>query len=297
MAGRAQEEVRGRPAAVAMVLGSCASVQVGAAFAAQLFPAVGPAGATALRLAAAAVLLLVAVRPRVRGWTRRQWLPVLAFGASLAGMNSAFYAGLERLPLGPAVTIEFLGPLTLAAVLTRRRRDLLWVALALAGVALLGLGGAGGEALDPVGVGLCLVAGALWAAYVLLSARVGAVVRGQAGLAAASAVAAVLVVPPGAAAAGTALLDPALLAAGAAVGLLSSVVPYSLELVALRRLPARTFGVLLSLEPAVAVLAGWLVLDQGLGWHGALAVALVVVASAGATGAARPGPPPVAPEA
>ncbi|GAA4971200.1 EamA family transporter [Kineococcus glutinatus] len=279
-----------------MVLASCASVQVGAAFAAQLFGAVGPAGATALRLATAAALLLGWVRPRVRTWTRAQVLPVVAFGVSLAGMNSAFYAALQRMPLGPAVTVEFLGPLTLAAVLTRRRRDLLWVVLALAGVALLGLGGGEGARPDPVGVGLALVAGALWAAYVLLSARVGAVLPGQAGLAGAMAVAAVLVVPVGVVQAGAALLEPLVLLAGAAVGVLSSLVPYSLELVALRRLPARTFGVLLSLEPAVAALAGWVVLDQGLGGHGVVAVALVVVASAGATGAARRGAPPPAPE-
>ncbi|WP_104434358.1 EamA family transporter [Kineococcus xinjiangensis] len=271
-----------------MVLGSCASVQVGAAFAAQLFPAVGPAGATTLRLTTAAVLLMVWVRPRVRHWTRRQWGPVLAFGGALAGMNSAFYAGLERLPLGPAVTIEFLGPLTLAAVLTRRRRDLLWVVLALAGVVLLGFGGGeGATALDPVGVVLVLVAGTLWAAYVLLSARVGAAVPGQSGLAVASVVAAVLVLPAGVATAGTALLEPWLLLAGAAVGVLSSVVPYSLELAALRRLPARTFGILLSLEPAVAALAGLAVLGQALGLHAVLAIALVVVASAGAMGASR----------
>jgi inner membrane transporter RhtA len=272
--------------AVLMVLASCTSLQVGAACAAQLFAAVGSTGATFLRLLFAAAVLLLLVRPRVRGWDRAQWVRVVAFGVALAGMNGFFYAAIARIPLGTAVTIEFLGPLALAAVLSRRLRDLVWVALAAAGVGLLGVADGGTAGWDWVGVGFALVAGAFWAFYILTSARVGAAVPGQSGLAVAVAVAA-LVLLPGAGGAGHAFTDLRLLVLAAATGLLASVVPYSLELTALRRLPPRVFGVLLSLEPAVATLAGWLLLHQGLGVLGAVAVGVVILASAGSTLSAR----------
>jgi inner membrane transporter RhtA len=272
--------------AVLMVLGSCTSLQVGAACAAQLFGAVGSTGTTFLRLAVAAVVLLVLVRPRVRGWDRGQWRRVVAFGVALAGMNGCFYAAIARIPLGVAVTIEFLGPLVLAAVLSRRARDLAWVALAAAGVGLLGVTDGGATGWDWAGVGLALVAGAFWALYILTSARVGAAVPGQSGLAVALVVAA-LVLLPGAGGAVHAFGDLRLLGLAAATGLLASVVPYSLELAALRRLPPSVFGVLLSLEPAVATLAGWLLLHQGLGAAGAVAVGIVILASAGSTLSAR----------
>nr|WP_240896128.1 EamA family transporter [Kineococcus siccus] len=203
-------------------------------------------------------------------------------------MNSAFYLAIERIPLGVAVTCEFLGPLVLSAALTRRARDLVWVVLALLGVLTLGLGGdgAGGD-LDLLGVALALVAGAFWAGYVLLSARVGAALPGQSGLAVASVVAGVLVLPAGLAGAGADLLHPAVLGLGLVVALASSVVPYSLELVALRRLPERTFGVLLSLEPGIAALVGFLLLSQALPLPSVAAIAVVVVASAGSTLSAR----------
>lgn len=279
---------RGDLPAVGMVLLAALSVQVGAGVAGGLFPQVGPMGATTLRLGLAALVLLVVVRPRVRGWTRRQWWLSVGFGVSLACMNTAFYAAIDRIPLGVAVTCEFLGPLVMSAVLTRRARDLVWVVLALAGVATLGLGGDGqGGALDPVGVLLALVAGGFWAAYVLLSARLGAATPGQSGLAVASVVAGLLVLPAGVAGAGSDLLHPAVLGVALVVALASSVLPYSLELVALRRLPARTFGVLLSLEPAIAALVGLVLLRQGLPVTSWLAVGAVVVASAGSTLAAR----------
>ena len=279
---------RGDLPAVGMVLLAGLSVQLGAGVAGRLFPQVGPVGATTLRLVLAALVLLLLVRPRVRGWTPRQWWLSAGFGVALACMNTAFYAAVDRIPLGVAVTCEFLGPLVMSAVLTRRARDLVWVALALAGVATLGLGGDGaGGALDPVGVVLALVAGGFWAAYVLLSARLGAATPGQSGLAVASVVAGLLVLPAGVAGAGADLLHPAVLAVGLVVALASSVLPYSLELVALRRLPARTFGVLLSLEPALAALVGLVLLRQGLPATSWLAVAAVVVASAGSTLASR----------
>jgi inner membrane transporter RhtA len=272
--------------AVLMVLGSCISLQVGAAGAAQLFPTMGSAGVTFLRLLVAAVVLVVATRPHLHRWSRRQWTAVLAFGLCLAGMNGSFYASIARIPLGSAVTIEFLGPLVLAAVLSRRLRDLTWVGLAAAGVALLGLGD-GGAGLDRVGVAWALLAAVFWAGYILTSARVGAAVPGQGGLAVAMAVGALALLPVGATGAATAVDRPDLLLLAALTGLLASVVPYTLELSALRRLSPAVFGVLLSLEPAVAALAGWALLAQPLGPREAVAVGIVVLASIGSTLSAR----------
>jgi inner membrane transporter RhtA len=281
---------RGGGAAVLMVLGSCTSLQIGAACAAQLFPRIGSLSATFLRLFVAAVVLLLATRPALRRWERRQWGAVTVFGLALAGMNGSFYEAIARIPLGTAVTIEFLGPLTLAAVLSRRLRDLSWVALAAAGVALLGLAGHGPSAahLAAAGVGWALAAGVFWAGYILASARVGALVPGQGGLAVAVAVGALVLLPVGAAGAVVTAGRPRLLLFAAGTGLLASVIPYSLELSALRRLPAAVFGVLLSLEPAIAATAGWLLLEQRQGPWQWLAVGVVVVASAGSTVTARP---------
>ena len=281
--------------AVLLVLGSCASLQVGAALAAQLFGTAGPAGTTLLRLGIAALVLLAVTRPRVRSWTRGQWLAVAGFGASLAGMNGSFYAAIDRIPLGTAVTIEFLGPLVLAAALSRRPRDAGWVLLAAAGVLLLGISdGAGGAGLDSVGVAFALVAAVFWALDILASARVGARVPGQGGLAVAMALGALVLAPVGLSGAARALPDPQLLLLVAGTALLASVVPYTLEFAALRRLPARVFGVLLSLEPAIATLAGWLLLGQGIGMTGLVAVGVVVLASVGSTLTARPAPAAVA---
>src|SRR4051812_6939776 len=271
-----------------MVLGSCVSLQVGAAGAAQLFPTMGSAGVTLLRLLVAAVVLLAVTRPPVRRWTRQQWTAIGAFGLCLAGMNGSFYASIARIPLGTAVTIEFLGPLVLAAVLSRRVRALGGVLLAAAGVVLLGVSAdGGGSGLARVGVAFALLAAVFWAGYILTSARVGAAVPGQGGLAVALAVGALTLAPLGAAGAATAVDRPGLLLLGAGTPLLASVVPYTLELSALRRLPPRVFGVLLSLEPAVAALAGWALLAQPLGAPEALAVGVVVLASVGSTLSAR----------
>jgi inner membrane transporter RhtA len=284
----------GRTPAVALVLGSCVSLQIGAACAARLFPTAGSTGTTLLRLGLAALALLAAVRPRAWRWAAEQWRAVLAFGATLAAMNGSFYAALDRIPLGTAVTIEFLGPLTLAAVLSRRVRELGWVLLAATGVALLGLQDGSGTGLDPVGVAYALVAGVFWALYILASRRVGARVPGHGGLAVATGVGALLLVPVGATGAAHAVAQPHLLPLVAGTALLASVVPYSLELAALRRLSPPVFGVLLSLEPAIAALAGWVLLDQGLGPAAAVAVGIVVLASAGSTlTAGRPDPAPV----
>ena len=275
----------GSAPAVLMVLGSCVSLQVGAASAAQLFPTMGSAGVTLLRLLIAAAVLLTVTRPHLHRWTRQQWTTVVAFGLCLAGMNGCFYAAIARIPLGTAVTIEFLGPLVLAAVLSRRVRDVGWVLLAAAGVGLLGVAAQGGSGpgLDGTGVAYALLAGAFWAGYILTSARVGSAVPGQGGLAVALAVGSLALVPVGAAGVTAAGDRPELLLWAAVTALLASVVPYTLELSALRRLTPSVFGVLLSLEPAVAALAGWVLLGQPLGAREAVAVGVVVLASIGST--------------
>jgi inner membrane transporter RhtA len=260
---------------VALVVAAVTSLQFGAGFAVTLFDELGPAGAAFLRLAVAAVVLAAIWRPRIAGDLRTAAL----FGVTLGLMNAAIYAAMDRIPLGIAVTIEFAGPLAVAVAGSRRALDLVWVALAAAGILLLA--GPAGD-LDPLGVAYALAAAALWAAYILLSARTGRIYPGGSGLAIAMVVGAVVLAPAGIAQAGTALLEPHLLAAGAVVALASSVIPYSFELEALRRLPARVFGVLMSLEPAVAALAGLVVLGQALGGVEWAAIALVVLASAGA---------------
>jgi len=270
----------GRPAAVAMVLAAAGSLQVGAAFAVTLFDDLGPGGAAFLRLALAAVVLLALWRPRVRGHPRADLRVAGAFGVALGLMNWSIYEAIDRIPLGVAVTIEFWGPLAVAVVGSRRPLDLLWAALAAGGILLLA--DPGGGAIDAAGVALALLAGGCWAAYIALSARTGRVFPGGTGLAIAMAVGALVVLPAGVAQGGGALVQPGLLAGALVVALASSVLPYSLELEALRRLPAAVFGVLMSLEPAVAALAGLVVLGQSLVAREWVAIVLVVAASAGA---------------
>jgi inner membrane transporter RhtA len=268
-----------------LVLGAIASVQLGAALAKLRFDRTGPVGMVMLRLAVGALVLVAVARPRLGGRGRRQWLLLLAFGAVLAGMNTSFYAAIDRIPIGIAVTIEFAGPLAVAVAGSRRLLDAVWIVLAAAGVVLLTRGGGG--SLDPLGLGLAGVAGLGWACYILLSQRIGRTSAGVDGLALAIAVAAVLVAPAGIVQAGGALADWRVLLVGIGVGLLSAAIPYSLEIEALRRLPARVFGVLMSLEPAVGALAGLVVLGEALRSHEVLAIALVCVASAGAAWAGR----------
>ena len=265
---------------VVLVMAAIGSVQFGAALAATLFDELGPAGTVFLRLLFAAIVLVIAWRPRLAGLARSELRLAVLFGLTLAGMNLAFYLSIDRIPLGIAVTYEFVGPLGVAVAYSRSRLDALWVALAACGILLLSGGGLGGDAL---GAALALLAGAFWAAYILLSARAGQVFPGGSGLAIAMVVGAAVLVPVGVVDAGDALLDPRLLALGAGVAMLSSAIPYSLELEALRRLPAGVFGVLMSMEPAVAALAGFLVLDQELSELELVAILLVVAASVGAT--------------
>ncbi|MFJ5995805.1 EamA family transporter [Streptomyces sp. NPDC092370] len=265
---------------VGLVLAGGISVQFGGALAVTLMPRAGALGVVALRLLVAAVVLLLVCRPRLRGHSRADWGTVVVFGITMAAMNGLFYQALARIPLGPAVTLEVLGPLALSVFASRRAINVVWAALALAGVFLLGGGGFSG--LDPIGTAFALGAGAMWAAYIVFSARTGRRFPQADGLALAMAVGAVLFLPLGIAESGAKLLDPVTLGLGAAVALLSSVLPYTLELLALRRLPASTFAILMSLEPAIAATAGFLILDQVLSAAEAAAIALVVAASMGA---------------
>jgi inner membrane transporter RhtA len=272
--------------AISLVLGGIVSVQIGAAVATTLFDELGPAGTVLLRLLFSALVLMALWRPALRGVRGQRARDVVLFGISLAAMNFSFYAALDRIPLGIAVTLEFVGPLGVAIAASRRRLDLVWVALAAAGIVLLSP--APGGSLDELGVLFALIAGGFWAAYIVLSARIGRSFEGGGGLALAMCVATIALLPIGVPVAGTELLDPGLLAVGAAIAMLSSAIPYSLELEALRRLRQGTFGVLMSLEPAVAATVGFVGLDQGLEAREVFAIGLVVAASAGALRTAPP---------
>src|SRR5215213_266288 len=263
-----------------LVLGGIASVQFGAAIAKSLFDELGPGGAVFLRVLFAALVLAAIWRPATRGHSRADWRLLAIFGLTLAAMNLAFYESLDRIPLGVAVTIEFVGPLGVAIASSRRLLDLLWASLAAVGILLLS--DFGTADLDGLGVALALLAGCFWAAYILLAVRVGRVYEGATGLTIGMCAGAVMLLPFGVAEAGGDLLSTEAVAVALAVAVLSSVIPYSLELEALRRLPAGVFGVLMSLEPAAAALAGFIVLDEGLATREVVAIALVVAASAGA---------------
>jgi inner membrane transporter RhtA len=268
-----------RVPAPGLVLVGIASVQLGAAFATKLFVHLGPAGTVLVRVLFAAVVLCAIWRPSLRSHTAGELRLAALFGLSVAFMNLSFYEAIDRIHLGIAVTIEFVGPLAVSLAGSRSRRDVGLALLAATGVALLG----GFGASNAVGVVLALVAGGFWAAYILLNARVGQSFSGGGGLAIAMAIGTIPLLPFGIADAGARLLHPAFLAVGFAVALLSSVVPYSLELEALRRIRPQVFGVLMSLEPAMAALAGLVVIGQGLSVVDVAAIALVITASAGAT--------------
>ena len=289
----------------ALVLSGIVSVQVGAGLAAKLFSVVPPAAVTAVRLWTAAVILAgLGARGLGRalcGLVRRRAgsdaAVVVAFGLTLAVMNFAIYQSFARIPLGIAVTVEFLGPLAVAVAASRHLLDIVWVLLAGIGVALLtrGAGAAHPAGLNLAGLAFALLAAACWAVYILLSAATGRRFPGSSGLAIAMGVAAVAVTPVGIIAGGRALLRPEVLGAGLGIGLLSSIIPYSVELEALRRVPAKVFGIWMSLEPAVAALVGLIMLGQSLAGREWAAIGCVVVASAGAAwGSRRPAPPPEA---
>ncbi len=262
------------------MLVAVSSVQLGAAFAKSLFDEAGVGGTVFMRILFAALVLAVFWRPVVAGRSRADWWLIVPFGFTLAAMNLCIYLAIDRIPLGIAVTFEFVGPLGVAIATSRRALDLLWVALAALGIVLLS--DFGMADLDALGVAFALLAGALWAAYILLSARIGRRLPGGQGLALALLVGSAMLAPVGVADGGTDLLAPGVLAAGLAVAVLSSAIPYTLEMEALRRMPAGVFGVLMSMEPAVAALAGFVLLDEGLAAQELVAILLVVAASAGA---------------
>ena len=270
---------------MALVGGGIVSVQLGAAVAFELFDQLGAIGTVMLRLGFAALVLAALWRPALRDLAVRD---VIAFGVVFAGMNTSFYLALDRIPLGIAVTFEFVGPLGVALTASRRRRDVAWAVLAGAGIVLLSP--APGGSIDALGMALALLAGAFWGAYIVLSARIGRAFAGGQGLALAMIIAAALLLAPGIAVGGSGLLDLGVLAAGFGIAMLSSAIPYSLELEALRWLPQGVFGVLMSLEPAVAAAIGFIVLGQDLSALELGGIALVVLASAGAL---RSAPPPV----
>lgn len=280
---------RTRGAAV-LVLVSIVSVQCGSALATTLFDEIGAAGAVFLRAGFGALVLLALTRGavlRACEWPHRD---VLLLGVAVAAVNLFFYAALERLPLGITVTLEFVGPLGVAIAGSRRRRDVIWVVLAAAGIVLLS-DGTGSQGFDPLGVALALAAGAFWAAYIVQSDRVGALGPGPGGATMAAIISAVLVAPLGLAQGGGEIFVPSHLAVGAAVGVLSTTIPYVFEMEALRRLPRAVFGVLMSLEPAVAAAIGFIALSQNLDAIEVAAITLVVIASAGALRSAASLPP------
>lgn len=270
----------GSTPAVLFVVVGLACQEVGASLAVFLFDDVGPLGMVMLRLVFSAIVLLLIARPSWRGHSASGWRAVLWLGGALALMNGLFYLALERLPLGVTVTIEVLGPLVLSIVASRRASAWLWALLAFTGV--LALAGGGWHRLDLLGVLFALGAAAMWAIYILASARVGREFPKLDGLALAMTAGAVIALPFGIASAQSALLRPDIFALGAGVAILSSTIPYALELIALRRLPAATFAILMSLSPATAALAGLLLLNQHLSWLEVAGMALVVAASIGA---------------
>jgi inner membrane transporter RhtA len=272
---------RPRVPAALLVLMAIGSVQIGSGVARTLFDDLGAAGVTFLRLAIAGLVLGLATRPRLRGWSPAAWRTAAALGLVMAGMNLAFYLALRTVPLGTAVTVEFLGPLLLALAQARRLPDLLWALVAGAGVVLLGVDSGGSAPLG--GLALALAAGLCWAGYIVLSARLGRLVPGTGGLAVSLTVAALVVLPFGAGPAMAVVDRPALLIGATAVALLSSVFSYGLEITALRHIPTRVFGILMSLEPAAAAIAGLLLLHQRLGQRAILALLLVSLASLAVT--------------
>ncbi len=277
--------------AVAMVIGSISSIQVGAALATGLFDEVGPLGVTLLRTFISAVVLVIIWRPDFR-LSRDDAKIAVLFGAVMAAMNLAFYESIDRIPLGIAVTFEFIGPLGVALITSRRRRDLIWVAMAAGGIVLLS--GGIGQDIELLGVLFALVAGFFWGSYILLAKKVGQKFAGGQGLAIAMVFSTVFCAPFGIADGGSDLLGLLVLAVGVGVAILSTTLPLSLEMEALRRLPSNVFGVMMSLEPAMAATVGFLLLSQDLSSAQVAAVALVVMASAGALSSAR-APAPIEP--
>ncbi len=272
---------------ILVLLVAMLSVQAGAALAKHLFPAVGASGATAFRLIFASLIMAALLRPWRATFTRQSLKSLLLYGITLGAMNFMFYQSLRTIPLGIAVAVEFAGPLALAVIASKRRLDFLWIALAAFGLWLLLPTNAHQVKLDPLGLALALGAGACWALYIVFGQRVGNAF-GMQGAALGTAIAALCVAPIGIAQAGTALLDPHILPLAIGVGLLSSAIPYSLEMIALTKLPAQTFGILMSVEPAIAAISGLIFLGERLSLPQWIALACIMLASLGCAATARP---------
>ncbi|MDX1536605.1 DMT family transporter [Arsukibacterium sp.] len=280
--------------AIGSVLLAMITIQSGASLAKQLFPLIGPDGTTALRLGFSAIVLWLVFRPWRALPKGRDWQAIIVYGLCLGGMNILFYLAIARIPLGIGVALEFTGPLAVALLASRRKRDLFWVGCAVAGILLLLPDMRGAEALDPLGVMLALAAGACWAGYILFGKKTGSQASGGITVALGMTVAALVLVPAGAITQGMALLSWQVLPLGLLVGILSSAVPYSLEMVALRHMTSQNFSVFMSMEPAIAALAGLLFLAELLTVWQWLAILLVIVASLGSSltaGRAKAAPP------
>ena len=287
----------GRVPPLALVFGSIISIQFGAAISVTIFDEVGVAGSTLLRLAFASLFLFLLSRPKVSKWSATQVRTAILFGVILAAVNLSFYLAINILPVGVATTIEFLGPISIAAIFSRRLLDGLWVGLAAAGVILIAQPWSGGGSLALEGVLFALLAAFFWGIYILVAQRAGEVFPDRDGLTVAMMIGTAIVFIPGVISGGSTLVTPHILLVGAVIGLLSALIPFSFELEALRRMPARVFGTLMSIEPAVAVFTGFVVLSQKPTLLELFAISLVVVASVGVTRTARPLPPEAAIEA
>ncbi|WP_149980028.1 EamA family transporter [Pseudoalteromonas rhizosphaerae] len=269
--------------AVICVLLAMVTIQSGASIAKQLFPIIGPEGTTALRLGFSAAILCLVFKPWRAFPPLGQRMPIIVYGLCLGGMNILFYYAIERIPLGIAVALEFTGPLAVALLSSRRKRDLFWVACAIAGIVMLLPDMKGEESLDLLGVILALGAGACWAGYILFGKKTGNQSSGGMTVALGMSVAALILVPYGAISQGGALLNWEVIPLGLLVAIMSSALPYTLEMVALRNMPAQGFSIMMSLEPAIAALAGFIILGELLTLWQWLAILLVIVASVGSS--------------
>ncbi|RZK40613.1 MAG: DMT family transporter [Pedobacter sp.] len=267
------------------VLLSIISVQCGAAIAKGLFPEIGAAATASLRIGLSAIILLIAFRPNMGKLNAKQWKYVTLYGLSLGAMNMIFYMAIERIPIGLGVTLEFVGPLVLAIFSSKKAIDFIWVVLAAIGIALIAPWTSNG--LNLTGVLLALLAGGFWAAYIILGGRISKIMKGGEAVAVGMLFATILILPFGIFSGGLNQLSPKLLGLGAALALLSSAIPFTLEINALKQLPARTFSILMSLEPAMASLAAFVFLQEYLSIIECVAVACVVIASAGSSFTAR----------
>ena len=269
-------------APIALLLIAMVSIQTGATLAKGMFPFVGAPGATALRLFLAALILLAVMRPWRTMPRGAEWRSLALYGVALGGMNLLYYMALNRLPLGIAIALEFSGPLAVAILGSRKPLDFLWVALAIGGLLLLLPIGVGGSDIDPLGAAYALAAGAFWAGYILFGQRAGGDHGTANSVAWGTVIAAILVVPIGVADAGSALLNPAILPMALGVAVLSTAFPYTLEMMAMTRMPARVFGTLMSVEPAIGALSGLILLGERLAPVQWAAIAAIVAASLGA---------------